>query len=158
MIQRIQSLYLFVVFVLFASMIFSPLLFLSGNGLLYEMDAAHVMQLDPSYTPIGEPVLDTYFVLALEVIIASVALLTVFLFKNRRLQVRLTIFNIVLQLGFYALMGVYLYILLRGDDALQLERCSLTLAFPLVGAVLSYLALRAIIRDEVLVAGLGRLR
>ncbi|MBP5307257.1 MAG: DUF4293 domain-containing protein [Paludibacteraceae bacterium] len=158
MIQRIQSLYLLVVCILFVSMIFSPLLFFSGDGYLYELNASHFVQLSDQQVPVGDPLLDTYFILALEIVVAAIALFSIFLFRNRRLQMRLTIFSMVLQFGFYALMGVYLYALLHGDDALSISRCSLTVAFPLVGIILSYLALRAIIRDEVLVSGLGRLR
>ncbi len=73
------------------------------------------------------------------------------------LQIRMSIFNIVLLIGYYATFVAFI-IAYNG----RLEEFSFQLRFasclPFVAIVLSYLALRAIGKDEVMVRAADRLR
>ena len=84
------------------------------------------------------------------------ALVTIFLFKKRFLQIRLSIVNIVLLGGYYALLFIYLW-----QAGVQLDAkwyLKIVTAFPLVSIVLTFMSLRAIGRDEALIKSLNRIR
>ena len=85
------------------------------------------------------------------------ALCTIFLFRNRMLQVRMTVFGSVLLIGFYIAFGVFFYSLNEGLEATGF-RVGWALCLPLVCLILNYLAFRAIYRDEVMVRAADRLR
>jgi hypothetical protein len=93
---------------------------------------------------------------AIAAIVPIVSIVTIFLFKNRKLQVRLSFFNMVLMAGYYALLTIYLWFAclnLNTDWSLKIYT-----AFPLVNIILNTLAIRAIAKDEALVKSLNRLR
>lgn len=151
MIQRIQSLYLFVVVILFVTMLMTPLVDFAKDGIQYVLNYEGIVPLNG-----GEAIVGTYFLTALEVIIPLVSLVAMLLYKNRIIQIRLVAFNIVLMIGYYALFGVYLYV---AKTSAKLDFfLHLPVLFPLITAILSYLALRAIGRDEALVRSLNHLR
>lgn len=174
MIQRIQSLYLFVITILFVSMVVTPLmdfrkeyypqrptLVESGEVVMTSGDTKVVENYVMNYKGIvsektGDVVTPTTLVTIYEIIVALIATLTLCLFKNRQLQIKLTLFNLVLQLGFYILMGVYVYT--AGKYAGLDWHFRITVAFPLIAAILSYLAFRAITRDELMVRAMDRIR
>jgi len=90
------------------------------------------------------------------IIIQTVAfaatLITIFLYKKRMLQIRLCVFSCVLLLGYqgYAIWQVYLLS--------RVAQLSVTLIAPLLAAILTFLALRGIAKDEALIRSLERLR
>lgn len=87
---------------------------------------------------------------------AIIAFATIFLFKNRMLQIRMTVFNSILLIGYYLTFIVFMFILnSRMNASFHL---SLGLCLPLVAVILNYLAIRAIGKDEVLVKAVDRLR
>jgi drug/metabolite transporter (DMT)-like permease len=89
--------------------------------------------------------------------IASIlALLTIFLYKSRLLQIRLTIFNTLLIIGFYLYAGFLFWIMTTSRDA-QLS-VGIAAVLPLVAIIASVLAIRRIYADEALVRSLSRLR
>lgn len=72
------------------------------------------------------------------------------------LQIRLSVINIVLLLGLEGLMFYYVSVIkneLEGNVSYNV-----LIVFPVVSAILVYLALRAIAKDEALVRSLNRLR
>jgi drug/metabolite transporter (DMT)-like permease len=81
---------------------------------------------------------------------------TLFLFKKRVVQTRLTIFNIVLLVGLQGL--AYYYTTAAGTELDANYSFTILFIFPILAAILSYLALRAIIKDELLIRSLNRLR
>ena len=97
MLQRIQTVYLLLIVVLTITTLFLPLAVLQAGNDLFSFDASGVSTL------MGEPELiyPTWGLFALTAIIAIVALVTIFLFKRRILQIRLCVFNALLMLGFY---------------------------------------------------------
>ena len=94
---------------------------------------------------------------ALTAIIAIIALVTIFLYKKRILQIRLCVFNALLILGFYGFFAFLIYSL-KGDMEGASVSVKIALSFPLVNLILDYLAIRNIGADEALVRSLDRLR
>ena len=87
---------------------------------------------------------------------ASLNLYTIFLYKNRMLQVRMSVFSALLQIGFYVAAGVFIYML--KDDLQASFRPGWALALPFICIILNYLAFRATYADEVMVRASERLR
>lgn len=155
MIQRIQSLYLLlVVAVLVATMCLPVGLFVGADGsaspfLNYGLMNAADADSAPDFSCWG--------MMALLLLSAVIALGTIFLYKNRKLQIRLTIFNMVVMLGWYGVF--YMFLTAYGNlmpDAVF--HSGLSLALPLIGIILNVMAIRAIRKDENLVKAADRLR
>lgn len=152
MIQRIQSLYLLVSFVLVEIMFFFPLAHLTSNKGVYEFLYRGIPAIKE-----GEPALFVAYPVAILLgVIALVSLLTIFLYKKRMLQIRLIIFNMICMLGSIGL-GYYM-INSQAKELTAVVDYSIINAFPLVAMVLSYLALRAIGKDEALIRSMDRIR
>lgn len=87
-------------------------------------------------------------------IIGHLQLIALVLFKKRIRQIRILVFNIFLMLG---LLGVIIYFAYAGFDEPKVA-FKIPTAFPLVGIILNYLAIRAIGKDEALVRSIDRIR
>ena len=77
------------------------------------------------------------------------------LYKNRMLQIRMTIFNSLLLVGYY-IAALAFYFALKNDA--NMFRIGWALCLPLISIILNILAVRAIGRDEVMVKAADRLR
>lgn len=85
-----------------------------------------------------------------------ITVVTIFLYKRRMLQIRLSTFNIILLVG---LQGLMFYYIKMAQKAVTADfSFTFFFVFPIVSAILVFLALRAIARDEALVRSLDRLR
>lgn len=152
MIQRIQSVYLLVVTILLVVTMCQPVgLFIAADGVNASV-----------FKPLGVTLADggfqsTWGMFGILLLCAIVALGTIFLFRNRMLQVRMTIFNSLLLIGYYIVAAVFWYMLKSklGADCFQL---GWALCLPAVCIILNYLAFRAIFSDEVKVKAADRLR
>lgn len=153
MLQRIQTVYLLLVTVLTLALFFLPLAVLQSGDELYSFDIFGLNTL------LGEKELlyPTWGLVVLAVIVMVIALITIFLFKKRMLQIRLTIFNTILLFGFYGLFAYMIYIF-KGNFGELNYSLKFATAFPAVSIVLNYLAIRNIGADEALVRSLNRLR
>ncbi len=155
MIQRIQSVYLLIVVALACCTLFMPSVdFMSTNIELQSLYTLKYMNL------VGEGVayanVVTWALFLLSAIVPAVAFATIFLYKKRPLQISLTIGNIILMVGYYILLGIAIWTF---ADRLNADwHLHFAVVFPLINAILSYLALRGIIKDEALVRSLDRLR
>ena len=154
MIQRIQAVYLLLVVVLLVATLFMPLLTLQIGQEFFSMDASGVSSLvNQEAAALGT----TWGLFALTAIIALVAMVTIFLYKNRILQIRLCVFNALLMIGFYAYVA-FLVWRWQGEVPEMQWQLKLGLAFPVIALILDYLAIRNIGADEALVRSLDRLR
>ena len=91
---------------------------------------------------------------AILLVVAVLAFVTIFLFKKRMLQIRLTIFSSVVLIGYYlALVGM---VFMLADDTSFTPSWSVCL--PFVAIILNWLAIRGIGADEALVKAYDRLR
>lgn len=132
MIQRIQTLYLFIASGLLFSMFFSKICFAPG------MEPVHYTD----YTPFVIFTIATF----------AVSFFTIFLFHHRMLQIRLSIFNILILLGY---QGWIAFKFFTRDEGTAF---SLTAVFPIVAAILVFTALRYIARDEAMVRSADTIR
>ncbi len=154
MIQRIQTLYLLLVTVLAGLMLLLPLAWFSNGAERFTLEA---FALQNNLTGETIPTLWLGILLALTTLVPFV---TIFLFKRRLLQVRLCAVELVLLLGSQAMVLAY-YLLARRIFVLEVfhqQGIHVAFLFPVVGMIFCYLALRAIMRDEVLVRSLDRIR
>ncbi|MBN1989465.1 MAG: DUF4293 domain-containing protein [Bacteroidales bacterium] len=155
MIQRIQSLYLLVVAVLIAFIGIYPFaeILKTSDLSLYTLGVKGLLPDDGTFT---EPLFTVTPVIVLASVSLVLALVAIFLYKKRMLQIRLCVFNIVLLVGLQGLM--YYYITAATGTIEGESSFGVVFIFPLVSAILSFLALRAIAKDEALVRSLDRLR
>lgn len=150
MIQRIQTVYLLCVVGLLFVLFFNPLL----TWATVEGDyICNVMGISLK----GKVLQDTWPLMILMASCALIAFVTIFMYKNRLLQIRLCGLNIVLLLGFYGLLAYYHFFGVN-KDVEHVIQFHYVLACPLLAAFLSYLALKAIAKDEALVRSLNRIR
>ena len=159
MIQRIQTLYLTLVVILGTLLcFFSPVSFLSPE------DAENIRQLEFSFIGIKDvtaaepsPVLmNTVSLSIISVVIPLIALVNIFLYRRRILQARINIISVVLCLGWYGVLAVYVWFAVMNFGV----EWYITpwAAIPLVNLVLTLMATRAILKDEALVRAADRLR
>ncbi|MBR3826310.1 MAG: DUF4293 domain-containing protein [Alistipes sp.] len=154
MIQRIQTLYLVVITSLMAITLFAPIAtFTVATGDVYTLSAFELSN--------GQQSQSTIWMGILLVLATVLPLVTIFLFKNRQLQLRLCGAEVVLLIGAIVFVGIYYW--LSGANALEnvgVEHRSFGWAaiMPLLSLVMAFLAARSIFKDEVLVRSLDRIR
>lgn len=151
MIQRIQSVYLLLVTALLTATIFQPIgSFINSKGLLFGFSPLNVTIPEGSLnvTPWGQ--------LAILILGAIIALATIFLFKNRKLQARLCILNLFV-IAFYYIVLCMFIMLQKGNSELSFQP-AFTICLPLMALILNLLAVRAIRGDEAKVRATDRIR
>jgi hypothetical protein len=154
MIQRIQSIYLLGIIILMALCMYMPIAELSTpDGNLYQFTMKGFIELH------GDAKVQVQSLISLQVsgyLMIGLALVTIFLYKARRLQMRLSIYSIVLQIG---LGFIFLYIIKSVKNELGGSvYYHVNVLFPFIGAILAYLAFRAIKKDEETVKSFDRIR
>lgn len=152
MIQRIQTLYLLAVTALMAAATFTPLAYFVGGVEEFKLY---------SYALKGAEVSQSTIYMGIVVALAAIVpFVTIFLFKNRMLQIRLCAVELVLLLGSQIIMAIYYYLSNRmfAQFEFHAQGIQIAIIFPLVAIILDYLALRAIFHDEMLVRSLDRIR
>lgn len=156
MIQRIQTLFLLIVFGLSLAAFFFPLAsFLSSPVYSIELGVLGVKE----YTSYGVQWPNTILLPIVLGLTGLIAFLTIFLYKNRRTQVRLIRFDLLLNIIYLAL--IFFYYVPELETITQTSADYLQepgIYFPLVSAVFLILANRFINKDEKLVRSADRLR
>lgn len=168
MIQRLQTLYLLIVIIL-------SIVSLCSTIGLYNAGGEPVAEFSNfTFNPLVEPFTQILSAgpWALGVILIAViaiAAFTIVIFHKRVLQMRLSIFNMILLIG-YILTYVFftwLYqqklnecqLMFQDQAPLQAEfQLKLNAIYPLVSVILCFLAFKGIRRDEKLVRSLERIR
>lgn len=149
MIQRIQSVYLLLVTaLLIASMCLPVGGFIGVDGATYVFKPLGVVANETFYS--------TWGVFGILLLSAIVAFATIFLFRNRMLQIRMSIFNSILLIGYYMAFLAFMFVFKKDLNASF--QVSWALCLPVICIILNYLAIRAIGRDEVMVKAADRLR
>lgn len=153
MLQRIQTIFLFLTAVVTGLMFLMPVAIITiPNDLSYDFYTTRVVQ---AGTP---PVFIAWnwMSMILNIFIPLLALVTIFVYKKRFLQIRLCIVNIILQLGMLILMWVQLH---QRTGELNAEWfVKTTFILPVVGIILTWLAMRGIFKDISLLKSLDRIR
>lgn len=152
MIQRIQSLYLLLAAAFMSLTLFMPIATFVVDSQTYELTAFSLR--------CGEISQSTIWLGVILVIATALPLITIFLFKKRTLQIRLCAVEVVLLIGSLVLVALYYWLTSRLFEGLVIDHRQFGWAapMPIVALVLSYLASRAIFKDEVLVRSLDRIR
>jgi len=155
MIQRIQSVYLLAASVLMSVMLFQPLAEIAADG----RGIYSVWSRGWYLTGGGEVELAmaTWPVFILVGVLALLPLINIFLYRKRKLQLRISVYSIILAFGLIGLIYYYFVIGFR-----QLDDPAFAIRFPLlvpvIFIILIYLAFRGIRKDEILVRSLDRIR
>lgn len=147
MIQRIQTVYLFVSVLIIASMMKLKLADLSVNDQLYTFMARGIYN--------GETLVFNGLAIFIFIwVIVLLHLFVIFKYKKRILQIRILVFAMVMLLG---LFGMFFYFTYAGFTEAKVA-FKIPVVFPVVAVILDYLAIRAIGKDEALVRSLNRIR
>jgi hypothetical protein len=155
MIQRVQTVYLFLAAVFSGLMFFFPFIeMVDSNQYLLQFNYNGVFRLEPDGNVLLQAALPVTIIISTTLVLS---LLAIFLYKKRVIQMRLCIYNILLLLGS---MGLIYYYYSQIADKLSIGEHAFRLAFifPLVAAILNFLAFRSIRRDEKLVKSYDRIR
>jgi hypothetical protein len=104
----------------------------------------------------GKIVFAEWVISGLVSVIALVSLFTIFLFKKRQLQIKLTQINCILMFLIYAIGFVYGQYFISDTNYTIVPGFSIS--FPLLSIIIAQLAVRNIRKDEKLVRSLDRIR
>jgi len=131
MIQRIQTVYLFISAILIASLMKLKLADLSVNEELYTFFAKGIYS--------GENlVFNGIAILILIWIIGMLHFGVIFLYKKRIAQIRILVFTIILMIG---LFGLFFFFSYTGFDGAK-AAFKIPVVFPIIAVILDYLAIR----------------
>lgn len=135
--QRLQTLYLCIATGLIVVLFFSVKVFTLGPGGVHSVELTYIM-----YTP--------YLILL--ILITILQLLAVFTFNARVFQMRTAVLSAILMIALQAWIGVDYF---TADKEWIFK---FTAVFPLVAAILNFIAARLILRDQLLVESVSHLR
>ena len=135
--QRLQTLYLCIATGLIVALFFSVKAFTLGPGGVHSVELTYI-----KYTP--------YLILL--ILITILQLLAVFTFNARVFQMRTAVLSAILMIALQAWIGVDYF---TADKEWIFK---FTAVFPLVAAILNFIAARLILRDQLLVESVSHLR
>lgn len=135
--QRLQTLYLCIATGLIVALFFSVKAFTLGPGGVHSVELTYI-----KYTP--------YLILL--ILITILQLLAVFTFNARVFQMRTAVLAAILMIALQAWIGVDYF---TADKEWIFK---FTAVFPLVAAILNFIAARYILRDQLLVESVSHLR
>lgn len=154
MLQRIQTVYLLAATLLYFFMINHPVSRITvSEELILEMDVLKIdAVIGEGFTPVS-----VWPFTALLIIVMALGVTALVLYKKRTLQMRICMFNIFLMLGLVALIWFYTKFTvdgLEGDQTLFLW----PIVVPFISAILTYLAMKAIQKDDAIIKSYERIR
>lgn len=150
MIQRKQTLFLFV-----SALMGLSLLFIPNQTLITATGPIDVLLI-----PLQEPFISTslhLLTIGLNFLALLLAVVTVFLYKKRELQVKLCYTLIVFWLVIAVLMGVATFAELK-DPVMAVDKTYIALTMDILGIIVSYIAARFIKKDIELLKSADRIR
>jgi len=156
MIQRIQTIYLFIASLAIGLMFAFPISSYFGDLHAFKLTLLGIENLVPDSDSIFQP----YFTLPLIIfvcIISLISLITIFLFKNRKRQLKIIqaiiLFNILLIVGVFL---IYSKMILTQVEVI--EEYNIGAFLPLFSLIFLVMAYRGVKKDEELVRSADRLR
>lgn len=157
MIQRIQTVYL--VLAVLLSVVFLGLRIgtfsIDGLTVAHEYNLLVLMMDNGSDTELKFTTAPLFVIVLLSAVLGAYS---IFAYRNRILQARFCMFNVLLLLGWDILYAVYSHILIDGGGRTVDFSMSWTAAIPTVALILYLLARRGIMADERLVRAADRIR
>ncbi len=152
MIQRIQSLFLFIVFIAGICLFFLPVAFYSSDMLFCKFNITGITQIN------GQPqnLPNTIPLIIFTIIMTVFPFIIIFLYKNRPLQMKLCRLCIIINVLFIAIIFWYADII---EKNLCVDSIYKTGAFlPLLTLIFLFLANMSIRKDEKIIKSADRLR
>ena len=151
MIQRVQTIYLALAFILTAVCLSLPIGVFSPVGMGADTMMYNLWKLQPE----GGLSFTVWPLFVILLVTCPIALVTIFMFRNRKLQSSLCLCNILLDLCWVVGFVLYGYVF-KADDVTF--RPAFAACFPVIAIILYMLARRGIIKDEKLVRAADRIR
>lgn len=164
MIQRIQTIYLLVTFIFTALLLVLPMGYMMHDGVVesFKLNAvgAYALVTNPATNVVTSQLTQgAWALLVLVCILLGTTVYDILSFRKRIFQIRLAVFNIVLQMGVYAMFAFYYFFLMPNQQVIEgVFRPSWTILLPIFNVILTYLAIRKIGADEALIRSLDRIR
>jgi hypothetical protein len=154
MIQRIQTVYLLIAEILIGILFFVPFAGISGkDGSIYRFDLKGLSLDGILKSEIASGSMPLILLWAVSMILIVV---TIFMYKNRKQQIWFSIITIFILLGFGSL--IFYFVLSNAKLLAGSHSFRIFMIFPVIAAILSYMARRAIGKDEMLVRSIDRIR
>ena len=154
MLQRIQTLYLLVAALLVVALFFVPFAELTGKDGAHSLFNISGIKLNSSDNSTS---LDNAWPVLVLVSLSLIMIVTsIFLFKNRIMQIRVSYISICILFVLKALM--YYYTWSSNNVPIGGLHTKIYAALPLIAAILVFLAIRNIKKDENLVKSIDRIR
>jgi hypothetical protein len=151
MIQRIQSIYLFLAVVALSLLFYFPLANFSNNQDIIIFN----LQGFSRFSPLEQ--IPTWPLLVINILSIALTAITIFLFKKRPLQIRLTRIALILNMGFIALTN-FVYCDHLAKQLKMIVNYEFGFFLPVIALVFHVLAIYAINRDERLIKSIDRIR
>ena len=147
MIQRIQTVYVFISLVLMALLLALPLAEIIDGNAVYQLSKLGVS---------GESglVKSGWYIAVVTGIVVLVHGIVIFSYKKRVQQIRMLRVAMLLM---FVLLGMFYFFSYFSFSNAQIS-LKIGTVFPLVGMILDYLAIRAIGKDETLIRSIDRIR
>ena len=154
MIQRIQTIYLFISTLLIAGLFVTPIAeLLSSNGEVYTLTP---FSISSEFNTENGNLIDTWPIAVLTAVIALGFFISIFLYKKRVLQARLCMFNIILLIGLA--LAIYFYSALGQSELdAKISYSIFNISIPIT-LILAFISNRRIRLDNALVKSYDRIR
>jgi len=154
MIQRIQTVFLLIAELLLGIFYVVPFAEIPGKtGIVYRADIQGIYlhgSSNPTFIQHHWPIF-LFWVASLILIF-----ITIFSYKNRKLQIKLSIYSLLITIGLVILTFTEVWL---GSQKLSGQfSLSIYMLFPIFAALFTFLATRAIRKDEMLVRSVDRIR
>lgn len=149
MIQRIQSLWLFLAFIASGLIFIFPVFVFDNQGSVFiqSFDTIIISEIE-NYVRAG------YVLAGLTALISGLSLANIFFYKKRILQMRICVYNVLLILFLLILTGIFSFTSNTG----AVKTFGLSAVLPLIALILNLMARRSIKKDEELVKSVDRIR
>jgi len=158
MIQRIQTLFLFLAFLAAVALFFFPLAGIYSTTVAYKFYVYGLINMVPGEASIFT-FMTTFPLLLLNILVAAFSLSCIFLYKNRVLQAKVVRIAILTDIIFIALVFFVYAKIVETNLAATLDYLDEAgMYFPLITLIFLILANRSIMKDEKLVRSADRLR
>ncbi len=156
MIQRVQSIYLILIFVLVGVMSFLPLVIFQTSDHIFYMNLFYFEGVEHLSFAVDLP--NIWPIAALAIVLALLSVYSLFRFQNRKQQMLLNMINMLVNFGLLISIFLYADSVASFADVKGEVIYDVAAYFPIVTVLLLILANRNIRKDEKLVKESDRLR
>jgi len=152
MIQRVQTVFLLLAFILQTLMLFLPIAEYSFGNQLVVYTASGFTSVGTNNTNMPY----SMYIFVLLCLFVFIPLIITFLYKRRKLQMRLCLYYIIFLILFQAVVFWFSWNVIHQLEAVI--NYKIPIIFPVVSAILSYLAFLSVRKDERLIRSVDRIR